>query len=390
MQTKSKLAFWMGWRYLFAGAKGYSSFVNWVSVIGLALGVMLFIVISSVHNGLNELTRDRLLNSIPHAVLPSESVSNSLLEQLEAHPRVLDVVDYFEELVLVQLPSRSDAVLLSGHEGRASQDLADALVRGNHEDLSEGIVLSSQIASSIELGESVLIVLISLQSGNIQPRFLRLPLVGTFSFKSQADFTTAFISVNQLRELGVFDPSRHGKRIYISDPANLKEIEQAFPDLVTWNQTYEELFRAYQLEKIVLYCLMFLVVILASFNVVSGQAMMVNTKRADIAIMTTMGAPHSLMVKVLAYQGLLVSFFGVVLGTLLGIVMANYIDVLFDLFDEALNIPLLEGTGFSSMPSKVKPLDVVIGVFVALLLSVVAVVQPVWRLIQLDPVEELN
>ena len=381
---------WMGWRYLFAGTSGYSSFVNWVSVIGLALGVMLFIVISSVHNGLQVVTLERLLKTAPHATIDPEFITSELLDRLAAEPNVLDVVDHFEEFALIQRPGDADGRVLIGHQGYATQQLQQALVSGRGADIDEGILISEAMAGMLTVGDPVMLVLVSSDDGRLRPRFHRVPIVGTFRFNSQADYSNAFISLEKLDELGLLDPTKHGKRVFLQDPMEIESLAEKYPELQTWSENYRELFRVYQLEKIVLYCLMFLVVVLASFNIVSGQAMLVNSKRSDIAIMTTMGSTHGFMLRVLAIQGMLVALFGIVAGVVLGVLIANYVGPIFDTFDDALGIPLLQDSPFSSLPAKVFVSDVVIGVVITALLSGYAVLHPVWRLLNMDPVEELS
>ena len=381
---------WMGWRYLFAGTSGYSSFVNWVSVVGLALGVMLFIVISSVHNGLQVITLERLLKTTPHATIAPEFDTTELLDRLDAESNVLEVVDHFEEFVLIQRPGDTDGRVLIGHQGYATQQLQEALVSGNAADINKGLLISDTMAGLLSIGDPVMLVLVSPENGHLRPRFHRVPIVGTFKFNSQADYSNAFVSLAKLKELGLLDPSKHGKRVFLQDPIEIETLAEKYPELQTWSETYRELFRVYQLEKIVLYCLMFLVVVLASFNIVSGQAMLVNSKRSDIAIMTTMGSTHGFMVRVLAIQGMLVALFGIIAGVVLGVLIANYVGPIFDMFDEALGIPLLQDSPFSSLPAKVFVTDVVIGVVITALLSGYAVLHPVWRLLNMDPVEELS
>ena len=381
---------WMGWRYLFAGSSGYSSLVNWVSVIGLALGVMLFIVVSSVHNGLQVVTLERLLKTAPHATIDPELITSELLDRLAAEPNVLEVVDHFEEFALIQRPGDADGRVLIGHQGYATQQLQQALVSGRSADINEGILISEAMAGMLTVGDSVVLVLVSSDDGRLRPRFHRVPIVGTFKFNSQADYSNAFISLEKLDELGLRDPTKHGKRVFLHDPMEIETLGEKYPELQTWSKNYRELFRVYQLEKIVLYCLMFLVVVLASFNIVSGQAMLVNSKRSDIAIMTTMGSTHGFMLRVLAIQGMLVALFGIVAGVVLGVLIANYVGPIFDTFDDALGIPLLQDSPFSSLPAKVFVSDVVIGVVITVLLSSYAVLHPVWRLLNMDPVEELS
>ena len=390
MTSKTSFALWMGLRYLHRGKRGFSAFVNWVSVIGLALGVMLFIVISSIHNGLTELTQERLLKSIPHAFLPDEDKTADSLQQLASEDGVVEISDYFEGFVLLQADGNRDGVMLIGHEKQATEALRNHMVRGEPERINQGILISEPMAIDYDIGDPITIVFVAVRDGSFRPHIQRLELIGTFEFRSQADYSNAFVAISMLKEQGLLELGRYGKRIYLEDPMELSELESTYPDLQTWGETYEELFRAYQLEKVVLYVLMFLAVVLASFNIISGQAMLVSAKRGDIAIMSTMGAPPSHMLKVLAIQGLLVAFSGVLIGMCLGVLIAEYVDVLFDLFDDTLGITLLEGTAFSSLPTKIQPLDVTVGVIVALLLSAYAVVRPVWRLLQVNPTEELG
>ena len=139
-----------------------------------------------------------------------------------------------------------------------------------------------------------------------------------------------------------------------------------------------------------MYLLMTLVLMLASFNIIAGQAMLINVKRADIAILATLGASRRQLLSAFAIQGGVITAVGIGVGLVLGLTIANNINVIFDTIDGALGIAILEQTAFTELPARVALFDVVGAVLIALVLGGFALVKPLRLALLESPAYVLN
>ena len=139
-----------------------------------------------------------------------------------------------------------------------------------------------------------------------------------------------------------------------------------------------------------MYLLMTLVLMLASFNIIAGQAMLINVKRADIAILATLGASRRQLLSAFAIQGGVITAAGIGVGLVLGLTIANNINVIFDTIDGALGIAILEQTAFTELPARVALFDVVGAVLIALVLGGFALVKPLRLALLESPAYVLN
>ena len=176
----------------------------------------------------------------------------------------------------------------------------------------------------------------------------------------------------------------------MTDPFRVSEMFVNESMVVTWIEKYGEAFRAYQLERSAMYILMTLVLMLASFNIVAGQAMLINIKRSDIAILSTIGASRRQLLGAFALQGGLITLSGITLGLVLGFVIAENINVIFDTFDELLGVSILEQSTFDELPSRIAPFDVIGAVAIAVVLGGIALVRPLRLALIESPVYALN
>ena len=160
--------------------------------------------------------------------------------------------------------------------------------------------------------------------------------------------------------------------------------------LTTWMDGYGELFRAVGLEKTLMFVSLALVVAIAAFNIVSGQTMLVNDKRGDIAMLATMGASRRLLVGVFFLQGFSVAVLGVMVGLAVGIVVAANANAVVTFFEGLVGASVIEGTYFDRIHSHLVWPDIFAIVGVSLGLSLVAVLRPAFKAAAENPVDALH
>ena len=139
-----------------------------------------------------------------------------------------------------------------------------------------------------------------------------------------------------------------------------------------------------------MFVLLILVVGIAAFNMLSGQALLVNDKRGDIAILSTMGAQRSAIVSVFLVQGLFVSSVGIALGLILGVTIASYADAIVVVLEAATGTSMIDGTYFSSVPSETNSSDLVVIALLSFGLCIAAVVRPTMLAARANPALELH
>ncbi len=413
------LSRWIALRYLFAGQHQYARFISWVSLVGIALGVAVLILVLSVMNGFDRELTQRILGTVPHVLVePSgaeefvSEVSQFVLNLDTKYPEVSSAFPFFQSQGMVTRSSSVSPVAIYGVGERALQALP-MLASNASTDLVAAlgkprtIVLGAPLARSLGLltGDSVMVMLTTAKDSQVRPQFERFVLTGTFEVGAEVDFGLALVSLAQMREPRFANTGSFGTRLVLSDPYSApglaqqlqQELDGRFKgsgagalELSHWGDTYGELFRAVKLEKAMMFILLVLIVGIASFNVVAGQAMLVNDKRGDIAILRTMGAGDGAVLSIFLLQGFLTSLLGVGLGVLLGMGLALNITAIVSAVEDFTGSRVLEGTYFVEVPSQLLFGDVLAVVALALGISAIAAFVPAWKSLAVNPVTALH
>ena len=199
------------------------------------------------------------------------------------------------------------------------------------------------------------------------------------------------IDIARVEELGMTNSGTSGWRVTLADPLSVGSGSLPFESPArTWAEQFGELFRAIQIEKGIMFALLALIVGIAAFNMLSGQALLVNDKRGDIAILGTMGARRRTVVSIFLVQGLFLSTIGIGLGLLLGVTIAAHADTIVVLLEAATGTSMIEGTYFSVVPSETKASDLVAIALLSFTLCTGAVVRPTLLAARANPAVELH
>ena len=389
-------------RYLRQGHNRYARLTNLITLIGLGLGVLVLTVVVSVMNGFAGELRSRLLGTVPHVLLTGAGAAD--LQAAAAMPGVVAAYDFFQASGMVAGPGAVAAVSIYGLEEAGATALS---VLGEHmldgaldEALQapDGLVLGLPLVRrlALEIGDDVLLIVPQASGGVAQPRFKRYRLRGVFEMGAEFDHSLAVVPRSSFNAGERVRLGRDGVRIALENPLRAEDFAAAWRKrptagaVETWTHSYGALFRAVRIEKALMFLILLLVVAVAGFNIVSGQTMMIDGKRADIAVLRTLGATGALVQRVFLLQGVVLASAGIALGLALGAAAALNIGPALAAVEQALDFRLLEGTYFHVLPSRVQALDLAVIGGVSWLLCLLAAWLPARRAAAQPPVEGLH
>lgn len=395
-----RTALWIARRYLLARGHGYATFINWVSFVGLVLGVLILTVVLAIMNGFDREMTGRILSAVPHGFFQHQG--DPPIAELQDVDGVSSVTRLFQAEAMA---TRSGGVAFIG---LAAVDSADAhrlprILSGqaleNLLSTPGSIVLGAALAGDLRLrvGDTVRLMIPVASSGGVRARIERFTLAGTFELRAQPDAALAVARREDIIERGLADAGTDGWRLQLTDPLDAPRMAERIGAVLGpgvpvrfWTDEYGELFRAVAIEKAIMFALLALIVAIASLNIVSGQAMLVNDKRGDIAMLATMGASRRLLVGVFFLQGFGVAVLGVAVGLALGIAVAANAHVVVSFFEGLVGASVIEGTYFDRIHSHLVWPDILAIVGVSLGLSLAAVLRPAFKAAAENPAEALH
>jgi len=407
----------IGWRYTRAGRSGrrngFISFISGVSMLGIALGVAALIIVLSVMNGFQKEVRDRMLSVIAHVelfdagrgALPDWQATAAAARQ---NPAVVGAAPFIAAQALVGRGEELRGAIVRGIDPTAEAEVTE-LARSQQplmQQLRAGewnIVLGGELARLVgaRVGDKVTIVAPGGQTtpAGVVPRLKQFNLVGTFEAGHyEYDSALALIHLEDAARLFRFEgPSGVQLRLTSAQEARRVGFELADslgPAVLVrdWTRTNANWFDAVQIEKRLMAIILTLIVAVAAFNLVSTLVMTVTDKRADIAILRTLGASPRSIMGVFIVQGALSGVIGTVAGVVMGLLVAFNVDVIVPAIERVLGVAFLPGSIYviSRMPSEPLASDIVPIAVVALLLAFLATLYPSWRASRVNPAEALR
>ena len=383
-------------------------------MLGIALGVAALIIVLSVMNGFQKEVRDRMLSVVSHievvaldgGALPQ---ADALAQRVRAHPEVVAVAPFVATQALIARGEDMRGAVVRGIDPAQEGQVADfvqhwpAEVRTALQPGRFGVVLGGELARSlgVRVGEQVTLVAPGGQvtPAGVVPRLKQVTVVGLFdSGHYEYDAGLAVLHLEDAQRLFRFEGPA-GVRVRLKDVQQAREVgHQLAAQLGTevrvrdWTQQNRTWFAAVQIEKRMMFIILTLIVAVAAFNLVSTLVMTVTDKRADIAILRTLGASPGAVMRIFMVQGALVGVIGTLSGLLLGLAVAFHIDTLVPLIERALGTSFLPKDIYliSRMPSDPQAADIWPVALISLALSLLATLYPSWRASQVHPVEALR
>jgi lipoprotein-releasing system permease protein len=408
----------IGWRYTRAGRatrrNGFISFISGVSMLGIALGVAALIIVLSVMNGFQKEVRDRMLGVVSHIevfapggqALPDVNLT---MQQARTNPEVIGVAPFISGQALIARGDDMKGALVRGIDPAREPEVSDVATGAQSAVLAKlvpgafDVVLGIELARNlgVEAGDKVTLVAPGGQvtPAGVVPRLKQMTVVGTFdSGHYEYDSSLVFVHWEDAAKLFRLEGPT-GIRLKLKDLNDARRVADELSrtlsgDLLLrdWTRQNRTWFAAVQVEKRMMFIILTLIVAVAAFNLVSTLVMTVTDKRADIAILRTLGASPASIMGIFVVQGAMVGVLGTLAGLLLGLGVAFNIDVIVPALEQLFRASFLPKDIYliSRMPSDPQQSDIVPVAVIALVMAFVATLYPSWRASRVNPAEALR
>ncbi len=405
----------------------FISLNTWISIGGVALGVMALIVVIAVMSGFGKDLRDKILGTTSHAVITNINRTgitdvDTVIRLVTDIPGVVGAAPFIMSQVMLTHGESASGVVLRGVDvvrENGESDLEKNIIQGSldfiekEKKLSQekgggikraGVILGKELArrSGIRTGDVISMVS---PSSRITPMGL-IPKMKVFKvegiFESgmyEYDSNLAFISIPAAQSFFSMKDKVSGIEVWVKDIEQAARIgteiqeKLGFPFFVRdWMRMNKNLFSALRLEKIVMFVILILIILVAAFNIVSTLFMVVMEKTKEIAIMKSMGATRTSIIKIFSFQGLIIGFTGTVVGCIGGFTIVPYLNEIVGFIERVFGITAFPSDVYylDKLPSEIQYLDSFLIVIFSILICFIASLYPAWRASRLNPVEGLR
>jgi len=415
-----KYEWFIGLRYLKAKRKQtFISIITVISVVGVMVGVMALIVVLAVMSGFQDTIKEKILDIQAHLVLLKTGQGGmdgyeEAMKEVEAVKGVVSVAPFIVTQVMLSSESSVFGVELKGIDpdrvGKVTK-LATNLKAGRLEDLKTakrtdppGIILGVELAKhlSVSIDDDIQVIspLGTMTPMGMMPKMKRFRVKGIFySGMYEFDIKNAYVSIESAQKFLSMGDRVTGIAIKTNDIYKVREIgseirqRMGFPFWTTdWMEMNRNLFSALRLEKIIMFIILMLIVLVAAFNIISTLIMVVMEKNKDIAILKSMGASSRSILKIFVIEGGVIGVVGTTLGVILGLLIAFNLEQITEFVENLFGFKILPSDVYyiDKFPSQVNHLDVGWIIIIAIGISLLATLYPSWRASKLDPAEALR
>ena len=407
---------WMiAFRYMLPNKKQlFTSVISIISLIGIMLGVFALIVVMAVMNGFRAELLDRILGMNGHLVVQAVDSDfndyNTIIPRVEGVDGVKFVLPVVEGQALAQGDSNGGTGALV--RGMREQDLAKLttvtknIKSGTLEnfDKQDGVAIGSGMAEKLGLSVGSDIRIITPDGDvtpfGVNPRVKAYKVTAIFSVgMSEYDSIFIFMPLKEAQAFFNLGNKVQSLEVFLN---NADEVSQVSPEVekavgrqvysVDWRSRNQAFFSALQVERNVMFFILSLIVLVAALNIISGLIMLVKDKGHDIAILRTMGARQSSIMRIFIMTGMVIGVLGTILGLLLGVLTCANIGHIQDFVSWLFNVDVFNPQLYflAKLPAKLEWGETALVVFMALFLSFLATIIPAWRAAKLDPVQALR
>jgi lipoprotein-releasing system permease protein len=398
-------------RYTLARKQNFFlSFVSLISMLGVSLGVMILIVALSVMNGSIDTLRADALKSVPHVTVSGDRVTtnwNELANIALNSPNVISAAPYLEGEANILYQGNNRFVSLRGVEGVLEAGVVDNPSSGYKDMLivlsetENGIILGAQLAGNLgifsgaDLSVTTLGSLLARNLANTQG----FTVVGYADFGAYGNSDTGLVNLAQAQQLFAQNSaSQLQLRLRVDDVFNAKAIaEDLFADysdlsVQSWDEAQASLFNALRMEKVLTSFMLLMIVMVGAVNIVSTLVMVVADKGTDVAILRTMGASRSTIMKIFVVQGLVAGFLGTLFGAILGMLLAANIADISLILERVINSLARDSNRYfiSHLQTQIEWGEVALVCIAALTISFLATLYPAYRASKIQAAEVLR
>jgi len=407
----------------------FISLNTWISIAGVGLGVMALIVVIAVMSGFSKDLRDKILGTNSHVVVSNMNramVENydGILKKVRSVEGVMAAAPFIMNQVMLINGDRVSGIVVRGIDPEKEEtvsDLGKNMVSGTISDLKTkssfsgeikgrekknraGIILGKELLRKLGLGVGDIVSMVSPVSRvtpvGLIPRMKLFKVVGVFeSGMYEYDANLSFILLKSAQKFFSMKNGVSGIEVRVADIeqagniASVIQKELGFPYLVRdWMHMNRNLFSALKLEKIVMFIILILIIFVAAFNIVSTLFMLVMEKAKEIAILKSMGASCSSIMKIYSYQGLVIGLVGTFLGCATGFIIVPNLNEIVSSIESIFGIVAFPSDVYylDRLPSKIQYMDSFLIIIFSVVICLVASLYPAWRASKLDLVDGLR
>jgi lipoprotein-releasing system permease protein len=418
----------ISWRHLCSRkSQKFISLITFISMGGVALGVMALIVVIAVMTGFGQNLRDKILGTNSHIVV-TQAMSNGMqdyekvLERVKAVPLVKEAAPFILKQVMLTYGQRSSGVVIRGVDPEQEANISDLqknLTEGKliHLDQApqsaadyeagiqrKGIILGVKLADSLgaHMGDvlGILSPSVRMTPLGIIPKIKMVEVVGIFESKMyEYDANLAFISISSAQSLFSMNDRVTGIEIKVADIDAAGDIADTIRNALgypyfarDWMEMNRNLFSALKVEKVTMFIILVLIILVAAFNIISTLFMVVMDKAKDIAILKSMGATRGSIMQIFSMQGLIIGVCGTVLGCIGGFTMVPNLNNIVALVEKIFGIEVFPPDVYylDALPSQIQWFDSFMIVIFSIVICFLASLYPAWRASRQDPVDGLR
>tara|TARA_R110000868_G_scaffold189695_2_gene433168 strand:- start:217132 stop:218367 length:1236 start_codon:yes stop_codon:yes gene_type:complete len=398
----------------FRSRKGFVSVVSGFSLFGILLGVAALIVVMSVMNGFRSELMGRILGVSGHATaqVPYADLAQAqtMVVNLSKLPEVQSAEVFVQGQALTMNRGRATGVLLRGIDVQNTHSYvkdADKILSGRLTDLEKPntIAIGKELARTLQAGVGSVITLVS-PSGSTTPfgfipRMVKVQVVAVFDVGMHIyNNGWVYSSVSTAQKFLQLNDTVSGIDIKLHDPMQVTQIKPTLVEalqsegafVMSWKDSNKQFFEALEVERVSMFIILTLIIVVAAFNIITGQTMTVNDKRSDIAILRTMGARRKDILKIFIFGGSMIGFLGTFLGVIFGVLIVMNLQMIVTMLEQVFGVAIFSGEVYflDNLPAVLNATDLSLIVGISITLSILAAVYPAWRAAKLDPVEVLR